>query len=135
MRSRDFERIRFIAAFDPHRIVWALGLARSTVYAVLRRFDLHRLNRLHRVTRQIVRYEHRRAGDSLHLDVKKRGRIPDRGGKRFAPGFAETGVGPSPRRCFADVQYVHIAVDDHSRYAYVEALPDQTSATAAAARL
>ena len=37
--------------FGPHRIAWALGIARSTAYAVLRRFGLNRLDRLHRVTR------------------------------------------------------------------------------------
>ena len=40
------------AGFGPHRIAWALGLARSTVYAVLRRFGLSRLDQLHRVSRR-----------------------------------------------------------------------------------
>ena len=38
--------------FGPHRIAWALGLARSTVYAVLKRFGLNRLDQLHRVSRR-----------------------------------------------------------------------------------
>ena len=45
-------------AWGPHRIGWKLGIARSTVYAVLRRAGLHRLAWLHRTTREIVRYEH-----------------------------------------------------------------------------
>ena len=43
--------------FGPHRIAWALGIG-STAYAVLRRFGLNRLDRLHRVTRRQLRYEH-----------------------------------------------------------------------------
>ena len=50
--------VRRTQGFGPHRIQWALGVARSTVYAVLKRHGLHRLDRLHRVTREPVRYEH-----------------------------------------------------------------------------
>ena len=63
--------VRRSAGFGPHRIAWALGLARSTVYAVLRRFGLSRLDQLHRVSRKQLRYEHPAPGDLLHLDVKK----------------------------------------------------------------
>ena len=49
--------VRRTQGFGPHRIQWALGVARSTVYAVLRRHGLNRLDRLHRVTRELVRYE------------------------------------------------------------------------------
>ena len=62
--------------FGPHRIAWALGLARSTGYAALRRFGLNRLDRLHRVSRETVRYEYPAPGNLLHLDVKKLGRSP-----------------------------------------------------------
>jgi transposase InsO family protein len=114
----------------PHRIAWALKLARSTVYAVLRRHGLHRLDRLHRVTRLPVRYEREASGELLHLDVKKLGRVPDGGGKRFAPGFAETQSGPHSKRSLG-VDCLHVAIDDHSRYAYVEALPDERGETTA----
>ena len=123
--------VRRTQGFGPHRIQWALGVARSTVYAVLKRHGLHRLDRLHRVTREPVRYEHAVAGDLLHLDVKKLGRIPEGGGKRIAPGFAETRSGPRPGRSLG-LEYLHVAVDDHSRYAYVAALPDERAATCAA---
>ena len=89
--------VRRTQGFGPHRIQWALGVARSTVYAVLRRRGLNRLDRLHRVTREPVRYEHDAPGDLLHLDVKKLGRVPEGGGKRMAPGFAETRSGPHSR--------------------------------------
>jgi hypothetical protein len=123
--------VRCQQGFGPHRIAWALGVARSTVYAVLRRHHLHRLVHLHRVTRQAVRYEYPVAGGLLHLDVKKLGRIPDGGGKHFAPGFAETGIGPRSRRPLG-LDYLHVAVDDHCRYAHVEALVDERGDTTAA---
>jgi hypothetical protein len=116
--------------WGPHRIGWALQIARSTVYAVLRRAGLHRLVWLHRTTREIVRYERSHPGELLHLDVKKLGCIPLGGGKRFAPGFKETGAGPHSKRPLG-VDFLHVAVDDHSRYAYVESLPDERGTTTA----
>jgi transposase InsO family protein len=123
--------VRRSQGWGPHRIEWALGVARSTVYVVLRRHGLSRLDRLHRVSRQPVRYEHPAPGDLLHLDVKKLGRIPEGGGKRIAPGFAETRSGPHSRRSLG-VEYLHVAVDDHSRYAYVAVLPDERGPSCAA---
>jgi transposase InsO family protein len=123
--------VRRSQGFGPHRIAWALGLARSTVYAVLRRSGLNRLDRMHRVTREVIRYEHPLPGGLLHLDVKKSGRVPVGGGKRFAPGFRETQSGPHSKRPLG-VDYLHVAVDDHSRYSYVEALPDERGITTAA---
>jgi transposase InsO family protein len=66
----------------------------------------------------------------LHLDVKKLGRVPDGGGKRFAPGFAETQSGPKSKRSLG-IDYMHVAIDDNSRVAYVEALPDEKGVTTA----
>lgn len=114
----------------PHRIAYELGMAASTVYGVLRRQGLSVLARLDRTTRAVIRYERERPGELVHLDVKKFGRIPEGGGKRFDAGFAETGAGrhrPGKR----GHDYVHVAVDDHSRFAYAEALPDETGATTA----
>jgi transposase InsO family protein len=128
--AERISELRRKEGWGPHRIGWALGTARSTVYAVLRRAGLHRLAWLHRTTREIVRYEHENPGDLVHLDVKKLGRIPLGGGKRFAPGFTETHSGPHSKRSLG-VDYLHVAVDDHSRYAYVEALPDERGATTA----
>ena len=122
--------LRRAESLGPHKIGWELHIARSTVYAVLRRADLHRSAWLHRVTRDQVRFEHKNPGDMLHLDIKKLGRIPQGGGKRFLPGFLETRSGPrrGPRLGF---DFLHVAVDDHSRYAYAEALPDERGITAA----
>jgi transposase InsO family protein len=116
----------------PHRIAYELGMAASTVYGVLQRQGLAVLARLDRTTRAVIRYERERPGELVHLDVKKFGRIPEGGGKRFDAGFHETGGAgrkrPGPRRGH---DYVHVAVDDHSRFAYAEALPDETGATTA----
>ena len=117
--------VRRSQGFGPHRIAWALGIARSTAYAVLRRFGLNRLDRLHRVTRRTLRYEHPAPGDLLHIDVKKLGRIPEGGGHRVRGRSAAT-----PRTRGLD--YLHVAVDDHSRYAYVAVLPDERGASCAA---
>lgn len=129
--ARRICAVRRQTGWGPHRIGWELGIPHQTVYRVLKRAGLHRRAWLHRVTRQIVRYEHPAPGDLLHLDVKKLGRIPDGGGKRFAPGFAETQAGPHSKRSLG-LDYVHVAVDDHSRYAYVEALADERAGTTAA---
>jgi transposase InsO family protein len=67
----------------------------------------------------------------IHFDVKKLGRIPDGGGKRFAPGFSETQSGPKSKRLSKGIDYMHVAIDDHSRVAYVEALPDEKGGTTA----
>lgn len=128
--ARRICAVRRQTGWGPHRIGWKLGIPHQTVYRVLRRAGLQRRAWLHRVTREIVRYEHPAPGDLLHLDVKKLGRVPDGGGKRFAPGFAETGIGPRSKRPLG-VDYVHVAVDDHSRYAYVEALADEKAGTTA----
>ena len=117
--------VRRGSGFGPHRIAWALGLARSTVYAVLRRFGLNRLDQLHRVSRRRLRYEHPAPGDLLHIDVKKLGRIPEGGGHRVHGRSSAT-----PRTRGLD--YLHVAVDDHSRYAYVAVLPDERAASCSA---
>jgi hypothetical protein len=82
------------------------------------------LRTMDQATRIVIRYERGRPGELVHLNVKKLGRIPDGGGKRFDPGFRETGIGrhrPGKR----GFQYVHVAVDDYSRFAYAEVLADE----------
>ena len=73
------------------------------------------------------RYERPCPGDLLHIDVKKIGRIPDGGGWRLHG----RGTKPASKRR-TGYDYVHAAVDDHSRLAYAEILPDERGATCAA---
>lgn len=122
-------RLRRELGVGPHRIAYELGLQRSTVYAVLKRAGLHVLKRLDRSTRSVIRYERERPGELIHLDIKKLGRIPDGGGKRVAPGWKETKAARKGPGVGND--YLHIAIDDHSRFAYVEPLSNEKAATAA----
>jgi transposase InsO family protein len=116
-------RLRFRAG--PHRLSWMLGLARSSIYAVLRRLGLNRLRRLDGAPPPARRYCWPAPGDLLHLDTKKLGRIGPGGGKRFdqRQRHKHSGIGWN---C------VHVAVDDHSRLAYAEELPDERAETTSA---
>lgn len=113
----------------PHRIAWALGESPATVHRVLRRFGVPRLRDLDRPTRTIVRYERERPGELVHVDIKKQGRIPDGGGWRIHGRDRLTG---SRRHRGDGYDFVHAAVDDRSRLAYVEICPDERKETASA---
>ncbi|MGH9169080.1 MAG: IS481 family transposase, partial [Acidimicrobiia bacterium] len=113
----------------PHRLGPELGMARSTVYGVLRRHGLSRLHHTDRPTGTPIRYERDRPGELLHLDVKKLGRIPAGGGHRMLGRSTETRVAKGNRRLGYD--YLHAAVDDHSRVAFVEPLGDERGETCA----
>lgn len=109
----------------PHRLGAQLGLAPSTCYAVLRRHDLHRLSWLDRPTGEVIRrYERKTAGELIHVDVKKLGRIPKGGGHRVHGRRGHHGSGQGYDK-------VHSAVDDYSRLAYSEIHPDETGPTCA----
>jgi transposase InsO family protein len=117
----------------PDRISEATGVPARTVTRILRRRRVPRLAECDPLTGAPIRasratttrYEHPYPGSLLHVDVKKIGRIPDGGGWR-AHGRSEEvrgrGIG---------YDYVHVAVDDHSRLAYAEALPDEKGLTCA----
>ena len=76
-----------------------------------------------------VRYERDRPGELVHMDVKKLGRIPDGGGWR---AHGRRSAGARDRKTKRGYDYVHSLVDDHSRLAYTEILPDEKGATCAA---
>lgn len=97
---------------------------RATVARVLKRAGLERLKKLE-VSEPENRYQHRRPGDLLHLDVKKLGRINGYHGHRI------TGDRRRQRRG-AGWDYVHVAIDDRTRIAYAEVLRDETGETSAA---
>ena len=104
-----------------------LGHPRSTVYGVLRRHGCSRLCDTDRVTRIPIRYERDRPGELLHVDVKKLGRIPPGGGHRMLGRE----LGRRNRRRRVGHDYLHVAVDDHSRVAFVQVHPDEQGPTAA----
>jgi len=111
----------------PQWIGWRFALPASTVHRVLRRWNLHRLGWLDRVDRTPVRYERSAPGELLHIDVKKLQRIPPGGGRHFDPDWRH-----DRSRQGHGFDVVHVAIDDYSRYLYVEALRDEKSPTAVA---
>ena len=117
--------LRLTKRRGPAWIAWHVRLAPATVYRTLRRHRLHRL-RLLQPREPVVRYCWPHAGDLVHLDTKKLGRIGAGGGKRFGgPGQAARNVG-------IGWNYAHVAVDDATRLAYAEELPDERGTTAVA---
>lgn len=114
----------------PHQLAAALGRPRSTIYGVLRRNGCSRLAHTDRPTGASIRYEREHPGELLHIDVKKLGRIPVGGGWRMLGRSTATRRAKGERRIGYD--YLHAAVDDHSRVAYVEVHPDERGETAAA---
>jgi transposase InsO family protein len=105
------------------RIGQQTGLSRATVSRVLRRLKLSRMRDLE-PRLPVHRYEHLRPGDMLHLDIKKLGRI-------VKPGHRVTG-NLADRTRGVGWEYVHVAIDDHSRIAFAAIFPDETTASTAA---
>jgi transposase InsO family protein len=104
------------------RIAQYYGWPISSVVTHLRRVGLNRLSRLE-PPRPVVRYERARPGELVHLDIKKLGRI-GRVGHRIH--------GDRTRRTRgAGWEYLHVAIDDHSRVLYAEVLPDERGETTA----
>ncbi|MCX5390760.1 IS481 family transposase [Streptomyces sp. NBC_00094] len=122
-RVCDLRRARKLG---PARIGPVLGLPASTVHRILTRHGLNRLSWFDRPTGSVIRrYERDRPGELVHVDVKKLGRIPDGGGHRVLgrdAGRPIRGMG---------FDYIHSAVDDHTRLAYSEIHPDEKVATCA----
>ena len=129
------ERVEVIALLRRLRmtsteIAECLGMALSTVSAVLLRVGLGKLSRLEPLEPP-NRYERRHAGDLLHIDVKKLGRIPQgRAGHRV---HGQRGLQRSPRKDGKKTvgwEFVHVCVDDATRLAYAEVLADEKAITA-----
>lgn len=118
------ERVR--RRVGPHELALALGIGRSTIYAVLRRAELGRLDALV-VKRRVLRYEWPAPGDLVHLDVKRFGRIaPDMGWRNLGRQRNDA----IRKRRVAGYEYCHVAVDDHSRLPDARVLPDERAASA-----
>lgn len=109
----------------PHQLASHLGRPRSTVYAVLRRHGLSRLSDLDRTTREVIRYQKERPGELLHIDTKKLARIP------WGGGHKKLGRSSLTKKRGAGYEFLHVAVDDCTRAAYVEVLTDERGDTAA----
>jgi transposase InsO family protein len=128
LAARDDERV------GPAVLACSTGVPARTISRILVRHRVPRLSDCDPVTGESIRaarssdrrYEHPEPGDLVHVDVKKLGRIPDGGGWRVH------GRGPRPgatRKIGFD--YIHAMVDDHSRLAYAEVLPDEKGPTCA----
>ncbi len=106
----------------PHRLGPLLGHSRSTVYGVLRRHGVSRLAHADRLTGVPVRYVRERPGELIHVDVKRLGRVPPGGGHRMLGEGArkDRGIG---------YDYLHVAIDDATRVAYVAVRPDEQAAS------
>jgi transposase InsO family protein/transposase len=131
------ERIAAIVALRQLRMTAAeiaetLAMPLSTVSVVLRREGMGRLGRIG--LEQPVRYERSRPGELVHIDVKKLGRIEGGAGKRISGvrrhNHQRITDAAGKRRLTVGWEYVHIAIDDHSRLAYAEVLTDEKAATA-----
>jgi transposase InsO family protein len=139
VRNRtDERRIEAIAAlrrlrFTGVEIAELLGMALSTVSGILTRIGMGKLGRLGLQAPQ--RYERQRPGELIHIDVKKLGRIQGGAGKRVRDGLKRH-YNPTfidrdgHRRTTVGWEFVHIAVDDATRLAYVEVLTDEKATTA-----
>jgi transposase InsO family protein len=117
----------------PVRIAARLGLAASTVHRVLVRHGLNRLAWLDRPTGRVIRrYERARPGELLHIDVKKLGRLRPGGGHRVhGRDSTQHRLRDRTTQARPGYDFVHAAVDDHSRLAYVEIHPDERGPTCA----
>jgi transposase InsO family protein len=133
------ERVAVIAKLRGLRMTAAeiaetLGMPLSTVSGILTRTGMGRLGRLG--LEPAVRYERSQPGELVHVDVKKLGRIEGGVGKRWRGGVRAghyTGSytdAAGRRRNIVGWEFVHIAIDDHSRLAYAEVLPDEKATTA-----
>jgi transposase InsO family protein len=115
-----------------------LGVPPRTVSRILRRHDVPRLCVCDPMTGEViraskttsVRYERSRPGELVHVDVKKIGKIPDGGGWR-AGLIPHGGKSAQQKKARIGYDYVHSMVDDHSRLAYSEILPDEKGGTCA----
>ena len=129
------ERVEAIAAlrrlrFTGPEIAETLGMALSTVSGILTRIGMGKLGRIGLEPAQ--RYERERPGEQNHVDVKTLGRIQGGAGHRVSGKRRTTqrrADAEGVRRLQVGWEYVHIAIDDCTRLAYVEVLADEKATT------
>ena len=128
----DERRVEAIAALRRVRLTGAeiaevLEMALSTVSGILTRIGMGKLGRLG--LEPVQRYERQRPGELIHIDVKKLGRIA-RPGHRVSGRQGRAVKGYHPLSYNQGWEFVHIAIDDATRLAYVEVLDDEKATTA-----
>jgi transposase InsO family protein len=128
----DEQTIQVIAAlrrlrFTGPEIAEVLGRPLSTISGILARIGMGKLGRLGLEPAQ--RYERERPGELIHIDVKKLGRIA-RPGHRVLGKQARAKAGYHRRADSQGWEFVHVAIDDCTRLAYVEVLADEKATTA-----
>jgi transposase InsO family protein len=105
------------------RIAQTTGLSRATVSRILTRLKLNKARMLEPVV-PVIRYEHPRPGDLLHIDIKKLAQI-------HKPGHRLTG-NPLDETRGAGWEFLYVAIGDHSRIAFTAMFPDEKAASASA---
>lgn len=137
--SEHVLRIRVDERVGRDDIARRTGVSPSTVSRIIARAGLPALHQLDPVTgvrirasrRTNHRYERDAPGDLVHIDVKKLGRIPDGGGWRIdGPDVVDHNRGRVKSKKLG-MDRVHVAIDDHSRLAFVRVLPDETGPSCA----
>ena len=145
--EKKIKHLRMTKQLGPVQIAGRLGMHASTVHRVIVRLGLPKLVLVDQATGELIRrekprrYEHEAPGNLVHVDIKKLGNIPDGGGWRVHGRSAGT-VNSSahrdparprkvPGRANLGYCYLHNAVDDYSRLAYVEIHDDEKAETAA----
>jgi transposase InsO family protein len=128
-------RVAAIAAlrrlrFTGPEIAESLAMPLSTVSGILARIGMGRLGRLG--LERAERYERARPGELIHIDVKKLGRIARPGHRMLGGQPARATKGYHRRQFDHGWEFVHVAVDDCTRLAYVEVLDDEKPTTAIA---
>ena len=122
--ERRICQMRRSKRWGPARIGMQLQLPASTVHRVLVRNGLNRLCWIDRPTGRVIRrYEREHPGELVHVDIKKVGKIPPGG------GWKVHGRGHIKQRGRVGYTYLHCAVEDHSRVAYVEAHDNEQAET------
>lgn len=117
-----------------------LHLNPSTIGRILARHQVPHLSAIDPITGQCVRtsrrpanrYEHRTPGSMVHVDVKKLGRIPKGGGWRLHGRQTAASVAHRHKKTPIGYDYIHTAIDDHTRLVYSEVHTDEKDMTSAA---
>jgi transposase InsO family protein len=120
--EQQIVELRRATGWGPKRLAGVLGWPAATIWRVLRRHGISRRQVAPRLPAN--RYEYAAPGELVHFDIKQLGRFWQVGKRAL-----DDGVHRNPR---AGWQYLHLAVDDHSRYAVAQLRPTQTGTDAVA---